>query len=97
PTVSTPVSWQEVEQCLHEKNPDLLVFTSEQVLQRVEKMGDVFDPVLRLKQKLPALEELDVPSVEHAPVRVPKSRGTSSAPPKRVARGTSRKRKTQDA
>ena len=58
PTVSTPVSWDEVEQCLKKKDAQLLVFTSEQVLKRVDKMGDLFEPVLKLKQKLPAIEKL---------------------------------------
>jgi bifunctional non-homologous end joining protein LigD len=53
PTVSTPVTWEEVEACLKKKQPDLLVFASDQVLQRVEKMGDLFEPVATLKQKLP--------------------------------------------
>jgi bifunctional non-homologous end joining protein LigD len=53
PTVSTPVSWQEVEQCLGQEDPQMLVFDSEQVLDRVERMGDLFEPVLRRRQKLP--------------------------------------------
>src|SRR3954466_9854367 len=40
PTVSTPVTWEEVETCLAKKTPDMLTFTSDQTLQRVEKMGD---------------------------------------------------------
>lgn len=58
PTVSTPVTWKEVETCLKKEDPELLVFTSDDVLKRVEKMGDLFDPVLKLKQKLPAIEKL---------------------------------------
>jgi len=53
PTVSTPVSWNEVENCLKKKNADLLKFRFDQVLERVEKLGDVFEAVERLKQKLP--------------------------------------------
>jgi len=53
PTVSTPVKWEEVEQALKKKDPDLLVFEAGQVLKRVEKMGDLFTPLLSLKQKLP--------------------------------------------
>ncbi len=53
PTVSTPVSWDEVEKCLKAKDPSLLVFDAEQVLKRVEKLGDLFEPVLKKKQKLP--------------------------------------------
>jgi len=59
PTVSTPVTWEEVERTLKKKDSGLLVFESEQVLKRVEKMGDLFAPVLTLKQKLPKLEGLD--------------------------------------
>jgi bifunctional non-homologous end joining protein LigD len=58
PTVSTPVTWKEVETCLKKSDPELLVFTSDQVLQRVEKSGDLFEPVLKLKQKLPPLSAL---------------------------------------
>jgi bifunctional non-homologous end joining protein LigD len=58
PTVSTPVTWEEVEQCLKKKDPKLLTFTSDQVLARVEEMGDLFEPVETLKQKLPKKWEL---------------------------------------
>ena len=53
PTVSTPVTWNEVENCLKKKNADLLKFRSDQALDRVEKLGDLFEPVETLKQKLP--------------------------------------------
>jgi len=55
PTVSTPVRWDEVEQALKKKDAGLLVFEAPQVLERVGKMGDLFEPVLTLKQKLPKL------------------------------------------
>jgi bifunctional non-homologous end joining protein LigD len=55
PTVSTPVTWDEVENTLKKKNAKLLVFESKQTLERVEKMGDLFAPLLNLKQKLPKL------------------------------------------
>jgi bifunctional non-homologous end joining protein LigD len=54
PTVSTPVKWEEVEHLLKKKDANLLVFEAGEVLKRVEKMGDLFEPVLKLKQKLPA-------------------------------------------
>jgi bifunctional non-homologous end joining protein LigD len=53
PTVSTPVTWNEVENCLKKKNVGLLKFRSDQTLDRVEKLGDLFEPVETLKQKLP--------------------------------------------
>jgi bifunctional non-homologous end joining protein LigD len=55
PTVSTPVKWEEVEETLKKKDANLLVFEASQVLDRVQEMGDLFEPVLRLKQKLPKL------------------------------------------
>ena len=55
PTVSTPVKWEEVEHALKKKDETLLVFEASQVLDRVGKMGDLFEPVLTLKQKLPKL------------------------------------------
>jgi bifunctional non-homologous end joining protein LigD len=55
PTVSTPVKWDEVELALKKKDATLLVFEAGQVLERVGKMGDLFEPLLRLKQKLPKL------------------------------------------
>jgi bifunctional non-homologous end joining protein LigD len=64
PTVSTPVSWDEVEKCLKAKDPSVLVFDSDQLLKRVEKLGDLFEPVLKKKQKLPKslLEAMGGPS-----------------------------------
>lgn len=52
PTVSTPVTWAEVEGALKKKDAKKLVFESKDVLQRVEKHGDLFEPVLQLNQKL---------------------------------------------
>ncbi len=53
PTVSTPVTWEEVESCLKKKKAELLKFRSDHVVARVEKNGDLFTPVQDLKQKLP--------------------------------------------
>ena len=53
PTVSTPVEWKEVERAAKKENPDLLRFESADVLKRIDKHGDLFAPVLKLKQKLP--------------------------------------------
>jgi len=58
PTVSTPVTWDEVEQCLKKKDAGLLVFEAAQTIKRVEKMGDLFSPLLKLKQRLPDLKKL---------------------------------------
>jgi bifunctional non-homologous end joining protein LigD len=55
PTVSTPVTWQEVRKVATSGDAAALVFDSESVLRRVVKKGDLFEPVLTLKQRLPPL------------------------------------------
>jgi bifunctional non-homologous end joining protein LigD len=42
PTVSTPVNWKEVHECLRTGDSATLEFTSAEVLVRVEKLGDLF-------------------------------------------------------
>jgi bifunctional non-homologous end joining protein LigD len=44
PTVSTPVTWDEVEACTA---PEHLVFTAHEVPDRVAALGDLFAPLLR--------------------------------------------------
>jgi len=56
PTVSTPVTWEEVETAHRKKKA--LSFDHAAVLRRVKKMGDLFAPVLSLQQKLPPLSAL---------------------------------------
>ncbi|HYA64541.1 MAG TPA: non-homologous end-joining DNA ligase [Candidatus Sulfotelmatobacter sp.] len=56
PTVSTPVKWEEVERAFTKKDAGMLVFEAAQVVARFEKMGDLFEPVLELKQQLPQLK-----------------------------------------
>ena len=58
PTVSTPVTWEEVEQARKKKDAGRLVFEANDVLARVEKIGDLFEPAQKLKQKLPQLAGL---------------------------------------
>jgi bifunctional non-homologous end joining protein LigD len=53
PTVSTPVSWDEVEVAVKKKDAKRLAFTAPQVIDRVAAVGDLFAPVLTLKQQLP--------------------------------------------
>ena len=55
PTVSTPVTWDEVEDALAANDAGMLTFDSEQVLERVAEHGDLFAPVVELEQALPAL------------------------------------------
>jgi bifunctional non-homologous end joining protein LigD len=53
PTVSTPLTWDEVAAVAESRDPDDLVFTSDDVLARVAEHGDHFAPVLEMQQALP--------------------------------------------
>jgi bifunctional non-homologous end joining protein LigD len=58
PTVSTPISWKEVETTLKKKNARSLVFEAKDAIKRLDKLGDLFADVLTLKQKLPNIQFL---------------------------------------
>ena len=55
PTVSAPVTWDEVAACAEAGDPTLLRFEADAVLARVEDLGDLFAPLNELEQALPAL------------------------------------------
>ena len=55
PTVSTPVTWEEVEAVAESGDGSTLVFEAGDVLDRIEEHGDLFAPVLELEQQLPKL------------------------------------------
>jgi bifunctional non-homologous end joining protein LigD len=59
PTVSTPLTWDEVERTLKKKDASLLVFESDRTLERVEQLGDLFAPLITLKQSVPKLPGLN--------------------------------------
>ncbi len=54
PFVSMPLEWEEVEECLRKKDASLVFFEAADALKRVEEKGDLFAPVLTLKQDLKA-------------------------------------------
>jgi len=58
PTVSAPLRWEELRKALRSKTKESLSFDSEAVLQRAAKHGDLFAPLLKLKQKLPSVEKV---------------------------------------
>jgi bifunctional non-homologous end joining protein LigD len=55
PTVSTPITWDEVEGTVEKNDASSLAFEAADVLKRIEQQGDLFAPVLELKQALPEL------------------------------------------
>ena len=55
PTASTPVTWDEVQECRERRDERLLTFEAHELLDRAEDQGDLFAPALGVKQSLPAL------------------------------------------
>ena len=55
PTVSTPLTWEEVQGCASSGDSDALRFHAADVLARVRARGDLFGGVLSLRQPLPEL------------------------------------------
>ena len=53
PTASTPLEWDEVEAARRSGKPERLAFEADRVLRRIETHGDLFEPVLRKRQRLP--------------------------------------------
>ncbi|MFJ5551512.1 non-homologous end-joining DNA ligase [Streptomyces sp. NPDC093225] len=50
PTVSAPVSWDEVADC---RRPEELVFLTGDVIERLERDGDLFGPLINLNRARP--------------------------------------------
>ena len=91
PTVSTPVTWEEVESALKKKDPQRLVFESKDVLSRVDKMGDLFGPVLTLKQKLPQLAGLAASAKQEESITIAAQADRPPRPKKKAAARPRRK------
>jgi bifunctional non-homologous end joining protein LigD len=58
PTVSTPVTWEEVDKVVQAGDPSLLSFEADEVLKRMERDGDLFAPVVELEQTLPPADRV---------------------------------------
>lgn len=69
PFVSAPVTWDELKRAAKSGNIQPLFFPPKEVLARVKKHGDLFAPVLELKQKLPPKFVVE----SSAPRKVPKA------------------------
>ena len=94
PTVSTPVTWEEVERAYKKKDAGVLVFEAKEAVARFEKMGDLFEPVLELKQTLPDLRKLAAAAVvkEPQPIEIAaKAEDVPAAPAPRAAKKVTKK------
>jgi bifunctional non-homologous end joining protein LigD len=91
PTVSTPLTWDEVERALKKKEANLLVFEAPRVIERFEKIGDLHAPVLELKQNLPDLRGLAAAPAQAARALEPAAQTENDEPGQSEARVARRK------
>lgn len=54
PTVSTPVTWEEVQTAFDGGDAEVLTFEMQAVVERITEHGDLFSPVLTLRQDFTA-------------------------------------------
>ncbi len=90
PYVSMPLTWDEVNHHLATRDMSGLYFTVEQAVRRTQLSGDLFEPVLRLRQELPPklLREWQIESLASitTSIRISRSK-TQSARPRSSGQG----------
>lgn len=84
PSISMPLHWSEVEKLLRSGKPDSVRFRPQTALARVEDEGDLFGPVLKLKQRLPNPPGLPQPASEDVASRTTSRARLSSRKPKKT-------------
>ncbi|HRE81838.1 MAG TPA: non-homologous end-joining DNA ligase [Opitutaceae bacterium] len=63
PYVSMPVTWKELTRLLRDKKKAAFDFSPSEAVKRIKRRGDLFAPVLTLKQKLPKAFKSTSPTV----------------------------------
>ena len=71
PFVSMPLEWAALERALRKKDDSVFYVGPDEAIRRCEKKGDLFEPVLKLKQKLP---KDWIEALRQSPTPAPKSR-----------------------
>jgi bifunctional non-homologous end joining protein LigD len=81
PYVSVPLSWDELERLLKKGDPEKFLIAPDEVLERVDRFGDIFAALNTLKQKIPAdfIKKIDPPrsKTPNKKGRTPGSAGTT--------------------
>ena len=70
-----PLSWEELERARKKEKREAFLVEPDEALKRLEKEGDLFAPVLKLKQKIPAKFEKLI--VDYQPVSSSDTNGGS--------------------
>ena len=99
PYVSLPVEWDELTEAFEAKEKDALCFSPAEALRRLQRVGDLFKPLLQLKQNLPPEVVSQATHEENEPALKPyrakqyfdKSQEPSGAVPRRSSQGSARR------
>jgi len=59
PFVSFPIDWDVLERALKKQDRDVFLITPDEAIKRLQKEGDLFADVLKLKQKMPSRMKID--------------------------------------
>lgn len=54
PFISLPITWEELAKAVKRGDEKLLFFSPDAAVKRIKRLGNLFEPVLKLKQKLPS-------------------------------------------
>ena len=98
PNVSMPVRWDELRAAMRRSDAERLYWTADEALKRLQQLGDLFAPVLKLKQQLPpqfTITERHAPRAKRPKslaeydakrnfMRTTEPAGASGCPPKRA-------------
>jgi bifunctional non-homologous end joining protein LigD len=84
PFISMPLSWDDLEHALQRHDPSLLETEPDEAIRRCESSGDLFAPLLKLKQQIPrqwrqAIEALNLPERRGTPSKTDLSLNTYAA------------------
>jgi bifunctional non-homologous end joining protein LigD len=55
PFISMPISWKELSRAVNGGKQESLSFAPAAAIKRIARIGDLFEPALRIQQKLPSL------------------------------------------
>lgn len=91
PFISMPLGWDELAEARRRRRRSALYFTPEEALRRAERLGDIFAPVLELKQQLPQ-EFLELGEASPTGSRRAGTVRTGAGSGRRVAAGESKSR-----
>jgi hypothetical protein len=55
PLISMPISWKELSRAMKAEDQQSLSFAPVAAIKRIKRIGDLFEPVLTIQQKLPTV------------------------------------------